>query len=150
MPKRKRLGWYSFYKNAVNTIRAVTPIPPPLSSVPPVRLPCGALFLDRRPTVPPSYHLAPIIPNRLGAYKSTAEMEEMRRLRTENPTKWSISALSARFNVAPAFVINKVLSARDRGDLEKRNEEHFVDMSKGKLKGSLVSARIRQIRESSF
>lgn len=149
MPKRQRLGWYSFYKKGTNLIRAVVPNPPPIDAKPPVRLPCGALFFDKtRPQRDDS--LAPIIHSRIGTLKSKTEIEEMQRLHQSDPKKWTLDALAGKFNMPRSFIINKVFSRDERLQLELEDGKRLLQMPMNQIKGCMMSARIRQVRNNSF
>ena len=147
MPKRQRLGWYSFYKKSLDTIRAVIPNPPPIRAKPPVRLPCGTLYFDLSQPVSSDSN-APIIQSRLGTIKTDQEVERMKELRKSDPNKWTIHALSTRFAVSRSFVISSILTSEERAALEKESEEYFLKLPMSKVKGALLSARNRQVREN--
>jgi hypothetical protein len=147
MPKRQRLGWYSFYKKSVDTLRAVTHNPPPINAKPPVKLPCGGLYFDLSQPERAQEH-APILRSRLGQLKSDEEIQEMRGLYKKDPNRWSIHALSMKFNTTRSFVINRILPIEERERIERDNEERFLKLPMDKVRGALLSARIRQVRES--
>ena len=147
MPKRQRLGWYSFYKASVDTQRAVTHNP--LPSKPPVKLQCGALYFDLTPDNFKSPESMPNLPSRLGRLQSDQDVEMMRRLRAVDPEKWTIDTLSKTFHVTRSYVINHVYKPHERAEMELQDQRRFLSLPLNKIKGALLSARIRQIREDS-
>lgn len=149
MPKRQRLGWYSFYKKSLDTLRAVIPNPPPINAKRPVRLPYGVLFFDLS-NPEPSTTSAPVLKSRLGSCKTESEITKMKELYQTDPKKWTINVLSKKYTVPRSFVINNVMTAEERAAMAKSDEERFLQLPINKVKGALMSARIRQVRNGAF
>lgn len=140
-----------FVTRPCRRLPAKIPNPLPKTSSDPMPVEGGCLFYDLKAKAasPPtlSEKLPPLIKNSVGRVIPHDELKEMRRLRGENPKKWTITALSKSFTTHRSYIINNVLTLKERKQAEEELNERIDDLSINEKRGFLMRYKIREHRK---
>lgn len=141
-----------FYTKCVMRNEAKIPMPPPKTiglAHPVIGAPnCFFWNLNEnasnfKPLIPP-----PIIirNNSKTRIVEPEELKEMRRLRREFPTEYTISHLKSKFNINKSFIINNVIPKEDRLKAENHLDESIDLKNLNKKRGDLMRHKIIEHR----
>lgn len=137
-------------KKSARGAPAKIPNPLPRTAGGPQCVEGGCIFRDMKANCapPPSLFekLPPLLKNPVGRVILPTELREMRELRKKSPEKWTITALSGKFNIARSFIINKVLAKAEQKIAEEELAERIDSLSFKEKRGWLQRYKIREHR----
>lgn len=90
--------------------------------------------------------LPPLLPNPVGRIMSQGELNRMRQLRTENPKRWTITALAAKFNIHRSYIIKNVLTKTEQLQAKEELLERIDRLTFAEKRGWLMRYKIREHR----
>lgn len=139
-----------FYTNPCKRLPPKIPNPLPKTASGPIPTEANCIFFDLRAkavAAPKTVdHLPPLLPNPVGRIIMREEVEGMRGLRTQNPRRWTITALASKFKVHRSYVIKNVLTKEEQRQAEEELAERIDDLSFAEKRGWLMRYKIREHR----
>lgn len=127
--------------------------PLPFSSNKPIILENGCQFIDLKANEKVTFEsseLPPEIKNYGGQYMTREKIEEMRQLRSQDPSRWTVTQLAKKFQVSRSFVISKALTGEEQANFKKELDEMIQSMSIKQQKGLILRHKIRADRDASW